>query len=37
MENNMTVIPKPTLLAWLGPLRLFSISPIKDKTERPPF
>jgi hypothetical protein len=29
--------PPRTLFAWLGPLQLFSFSPIEDKTERPPF
>jgi hypothetical protein len=29
--------PPPTLLAWFGPLRLFSVSLIEDKTERLPF
>jgi hypothetical protein len=29
--------PPPTPFAKLGPLRLFSVSPIEDKTERSPF
>jgi hypothetical protein len=29
--------PQPNLLAWFRPLLLFSVSLIKDKTERRPF
>jgi hypothetical protein len=30
-KNNVTVVPLSTLLAWLGPLRLFPASPIEDR------
>jgi hypothetical protein len=36
-RNNTTAVHPLNLPAWLGSMRLFSISPIEDKAKRPPF
>jgi hypothetical protein len=36
-QNNMTVVFYPILLARFGPMWVFSVSPIEDKTKRSPF